>query len=510
MEKFKKICLKSIDILAAAVFALIFLLVFFTPGKIIFACKRLLPMKNTALLLIFLIFMIVIKLAFENKHLKKINFDKIAGFIFIFSFFLSLYISYNIFFETGWDSGSAIIPAARFLAAGDKSILLADYFSHYPNNSLLILIYSYILKFNGNFGIFNADMQLMSIVFINVLISSLACLMTYKISKKLFDNRAAFFIYLQTIFLVNFSGWNVICYSDSFSLIFPVLIAYIYICSSFKPLAKYMLICITGCFGYMIKPQNIIIVIAIIIISAICSVKKKNIYKIIKISVPCAAASAAVFITMALVFAHAGFQNDKNKKIGMTHFYMMGLNQSTMGGYNSEDAEASFACKNQNERKQFNIKTSKERLKNMGGAGYAKLVFKKTLTNYSDGLFAWGMEGQFFMKTTENKNLIAAPYLKNVYYTNGSLFNRYALFEQFIWTGIIALIFLFLLLRLKKREENRYISVLILAVLGLTLFQILFEARARYLYSYVPIYAILACGAVKAVLDGKFKRRIKK
>ena len=69
---------------------------------------------------------------------------------------------------------------------------------------------------------------------------------------------------------------------------------------------------------------------------------------------------------------------------------------------------------------------------------------------------------------------------------------------------------MFLLLRLKKREENRYISVLILAVLGLTLFQILFEARARYLYSYVPIYAILACGAVKAVLDGKFKRRIKK
>ena len=26
----------------------------------------------------------------------------------------------------------------------------------------------------------------------------------------------------------------------------------------------------------------------------------------------------------------------------------------------------------------------------------------------------------------------------------------------------------------------------------------------------LPIYAILACGAVKAVLDGKFKRRIKK
>lgn len=31
-----------------------------------------------------------------------------------------------------------------------------------------------------------------------------------------------------------------------------------------------------------------------------------------------------------------------------------------------------------------------------------------------------------------------------------------------------------------------------LAVIGLTLFELLFEARARYLYTYVPVYCVLA------------------
>ena len=35
-------------------------------------------------------------------------------------------------------------------------------------------------------------------------------------------------------------------------------------------------------------------------------------------------------------------------------------------------------------------------------------------------------------------------------------------------------------------------SILMLSIIGLTLFQLLFEARARYLFIYTPIYIILA------------------
>ena len=35
-------------------------------------------------------------------------------------------------------------------------------------------------------------------------------------------------------------------------------------------------------------------------------------------------------------------------------------------------------------------------------------------------------------------------------------------------------------------------NVLMLGIIGLSLFELLFEARARYLYIYVPLYIILA------------------
>lgn len=40
-----------------------------------------------------------------------------------------------------------------------------------------------------------------------------------------------------------------------------------------------------------------------------------------------------------------------------------------------------------------------------------------------------------------------------------------------------------------KRKNDIYV-VLKLCIIGITLFELLFEARARYLYLYVPIYII--------------------
>ena len=34
--------------------------------------------------------------------------------------------------------------------------------------------------------------------------------------------------------------------------------------------------------------------------------------------------------------------------------------------------------------------------------------------------------------------------------------------------------------------------VLMVSIIGLTLFEILFEARARYLYTYVPLFILIA------------------
>ena len=58
----------------------------------------------------------------------------------------------------------------------------------------------------------------------------------------------------------------------------------------------------------------------------------------------------------------------------------------------------------------------------------------------------------------------------------------------FVWIGIGNK------LRKGGKSEKSYV-VLLMALLGLTIFEMLFEARARYLYANVPLYIVLMfCG----------------
>jgi len=43
-----------------------------------------------------------------------------------------------------------------------------------------------------------------------------------------------------------------------------------------------------------------------------------------------------------------------------------------------------------------------------------------------------------------------------------------------------------------------------LSIVGLTLFEVLFEARARYLYTYAPVFCILASSGIEK-LENKLK-----
>lgn len=57
----------------------------------------------------------------------------------------------------------------------------------------------------------------------------------------------------------------------------------------------------------------------------------------------------------------------------------------------------------------------------------------------------------------------------------------------------------------KSAYKNK-VLVLQLSLFGLFLFELLFEARARYIYTYAPIYLILAMVGINSLLNiTKFK-----
>ena len=184
---------------------------------------------------------------------------------------------------------------------------------------------------------------------------------------------------------------------------------------------------------------------------------------------------------------------DENKAFGPSHFLMMGMNTETFGVYYQNDISLSWRMPTREERLKTNLTVTAERIKDMGPIGLAKQLFRKTLTNYNDGSFCWGGEGGFYREILSERHSIASPFLRKVYY-NPNLGQGYGQYNmvwmnavQAIWMLVLALT---LCCAMFVREER--LAVVMLSLIGITLFELLFEARARYLYCYVPIYILMA------------------
>ena len=223
-----------IKVLMLLLMTWILVLLLFFENALEYKCKKEFFISNICIVFIFLLVCIGCFFIKKTLFFNKLNglilqyTDRIVTSIAILFFFLQLYISYNIFFETGWDSGAYIIPAARLVSQhADMTESINNYFSFYPNNLFLVNIYAFILKVNQKIGVFCGEDQLMSIVFCNCLISSTTCLLTYSVVKKITNVGCAFAGYLISLTLIALSPWEVICYSDSFALFIPVLILYV-------------------------------------------------------------------------------------------------------------------------------------------------------------------------------------------------------------------------------------------------------------------------------------------
>ena len=173
---------------------------------------------------------------------------------------------------------------------------------------------------------------------------------------------------------------------------------------------------------------------------------------------------------------------NKEYEITYTHFIKMGLNNNTNGGYWHNDVEDSFSKATKMERQEENLNEIKLRVRNYGLLGLLKHQIKKTLTIYNDGTFGWGLEGRFYYKIKES-DFKMADHVRNFYYGDGEYYHIFKYITQGTW-----LLILFLLIgNIFERNLTNKIRVIYLALIGLFLFESIFEARSRYLYIYIPI-----------------------
>ena len=519
----KELINKAVKFVSIIMFAFILLIIFFVDTRVDYNYRNDVKLNNYIFFLgVFLIIGILIALKKLLKN-KKDKVQKIVSkieskstliivILFILLIIFQALMIRNLYFETKWDLEHVIGTVRNFLETGvfDNHEYIGNhpYFSIYPNNLFLTNAFCLIGKMVMIF--FEEKYVYGALVIIGTVLVDIAGILTVKTIGNFTDKKIFKIIgMLGFMTFIGVSPWILVPYSDTYSIMFPIAVLYNYTKKD-KKLYDYLLIGIFSYIGYLIKPTAIIVLIAIVIIELfkllanITTIKENRLKRAKKVAKNIIFVFLGVVLVFLLEFGLSrltNYQAEKKYEISFYHYLMMGINEETTGAYNGDDVLDSISQNSYEERIDYNKKVFLERLKSMSAKDLAKFYTKKMLVNYNDGTLAWGREGGFY-DIVNNKDDRLANIMKNFYYNDGSLFYIFTNIMQFIWIFII--VFTFICAILKKFDKN--ISVIFLSLIGLTLFVLLFEARARYLYLYSTFYIIIAVLGIEALIYKKNKK----
>ena len=493
-------CKNKIIFIAFGSFAVInMLILLFVAPFTDYTWKREFDLPNILLLPIGLIFLGVLYLFVYLLRDKLLRIWGKGGIFTALLFFGEVYWCYNTYFRTGWDAGFSVWPAAVEMSYG-VPVTNEWYFSLYPNNILITWIYSVILKINWRFGVLDADTGIFALVTFNCLLSALTAYLLFKIIEKLTNSCTALYAWLVYVVFMGIAPWLLIPYTDSAVLIFPAAIIYIYIYEGKNHYIKWFLIGILTYMSYHIKPQGLIPFVAIVIVEVFELFGTKDIKQFVKPMIGFAVSLLIGIAAYRLILSDTGIVLEEGRSYGLAHYVMMGLNDKVDGTWSIEDTSFSYEIDDPDERSAAAWKVAGERLKEYGFTGLLGHLVKKQLVNFNDGMFSWTYEGSdFWTEIYERKNDYISGILRSMYYDEK---NRHVLatYLQGVWISILFLMGMSAI----GEDRSKVLNICMLTVIGICMSQLLLEARARYLYGFVPIMLILAVVGINniAVLIG--------
>lgn len=436
--------------------------------------------------------------------------------IFLGAFFiLAVIICVSGFFYSDWDPMS-ILYAVSDLLAGHPEEVGSAYFSNHPNNLLLVWIYYIVMKLASASG----AGSVLSLVVVQCFLATVTGYIFYKILRDMFpSNLTVSFagVIAFGIWLV-LSPWFIITYSDEAGFIIPVLMLRLYqmiTLGKIRAVTGWTTLPAVAAFGYFIKPQIVIAFIAMLLLYVAGNLRTNKKELAICMCRSVVAILAAVILVKGVIIPSMRIDLDNNKSFGMAHYFMMGLNSETDGVYSDEDTLFTDDFDTPEEKRAADMQVAVDRIRNYGLGGLLNHSARKTMVNFGDGLFAWGVDGNFFDgRSSDSLGDVPANQATALIWSFilpvGSNHGKYSSFQQMIWLTVLLAGLLCALFAGKDRREDRgtvllsgmaskstsdIIDVVLLSLIGLFIFELLFEAKARYLFIYTPYYLLAAvCG----------------
>lgn len=434
--------------------------------------------------ILLLILYLLIK-SFSKLSKKKLIFISIINFsvLFLLQFIFLRFFQVN----PSWDFGMVYNGALSQL---DKFEYLSFYFvGYYPNNIPLLIVEMLLMRFFRLFGISD---YLTPLIAVNMLIIFVSLICTYWYIYRRYNLQTATLFSFFFLLITPFYSYVPIVYTDTFSMIFPIVALLLYDLFYHAEIKNKKLLIILGIWlsvGTLIKANVIIILIAILIHYFMINHWKTWIQFISILSI-CFIGTTLIY--QVTIYPHNGMPRGETG-IPSTHWIMMGLNNP--GGYNDEDANFSIGLKNEDksnqEIKEANIHIIKERIKNYRFIGMIDHFKQKINYTWSDGTY-------YSITKLRREPLIENnPYADYVIGHQNKYFIYFSQISHLTLIGLM-LIGAFRLLRTKDTFE----SILTITIIGVFLFLLLWETRSRYLVLYLPVFLVLAAYGIQ-ILKGR-------
>lgn len=410
---------------------------------------------------------------------------------------------YGGYFRAGWDPRVIRNAVELELFPGTVSVI-EDYFSWFPNNLLPVWVYKTVAQAARLCGIGNWEY---AVVAFQCVLDVAAVGLVYAVAARASGSRrVGFLAYFTAYFLAGVSPWFMVPYSDALGFLFPVLLVWLDLrAEAAADLRRralwYLLLGAVASAGYCIKPQSFIVCIAVMLVGFARWPGKgarKRFPAFAGLVVPVVAGVLlGTLCIQNLLLPTLSTESVPEKRIGWQHYLMMGLNRDTDGVYSPKDYAFTKSFPTNAERNAADLAEAVRRAKTMGAKNLLRHWCRKQLMTFGDGTFSWNVEGDwsdgspawahnalsgFVRRFTEKGNHGEAR--PDLMAFNGS--------KQLLWMPVLFFqLFVFASPRREEEQGEHTVTVTALAVVGVALFEVLFEPRARYLFGYAPLFAVL-------------------
>lgn len=401
-------------------------------------------------------------------------------------FIINIVFGFMLRYTPVFDLGAIFTGASEWAVTGNFMERMdptcdSNYFYYFPNNLGGMTLLYFAFKIASLFG--GTDYFAIAMI-TNAVLAAIMVLLTILICKRLFGIRQSVMALTCILFMPTSYFIAPTFYTDSLSVVFPVLVIYLYLRTiGSKTLASKIffsiMIGVACAIGMLIKFTVMISLIAVVIYHCI----RKGVVSALSI----AAISVSVIIGVFALFNGYFYSNHLEKATAQslntpyTHWIMMSLEGE--GRYNPQDYEFTRSFDDIEERDSAISSEITRRIGEKGVMGMLELFKKKGIISFGDGTLA---QSDFLDDTPAHSTFLHRFVLYD---------SEYHGVYKYACAGIFyALLLLMLIAALGSLYAKQQCDAMLpmLCVFGIMLFLMFWEATGRYITNYVPMIIISA------------------